>query len=369
MPGAGLTSRDGLTRRAAQMQARLASNPDDVAAGVALADTWIRQSRVTGNAGLTAKAEQVLGQVLREDPGNYEGLRVQGTLYLSQHRFKEAAEAAERLIALRPSDPGNYGILGDAHLELGDYPQAFDAFDQMMRMRPGAASYARVSYARELQGNLTGALESMKLAAEASAGGDVEAMAWYYSQVGELNLRLDRPADAMQAFITASQAFPGHPFAVAGYARALDAVGRHDEARALLEDLVSEAPTPDLRARLGEMYEADGRKSEADTQYALAEAAWRTDVPEPKQLARFLADRGTKIDEAVIIAKTAVAARQDIFSEDALAWACFKAGRLDEARQAMKRALRTGTKDRDILRHARAIDAAPQSTHAIRSNE
>jgi tetratricopeptide (TPR) repeat protein len=356
---AGPTSREGLNRRVAQMEARLAARPDDVDAAIALADAWIRQSRVTGSAGLSAKAEQMLNQALRDGPGNYNALRVQGALYLSQHRFKEAVAAAERLKSLRPADPANYGILGDAHLELGDYPAAFDAFDTMMRMRPSAASYARVAYARELQGNLTGALESMKLAADASTGGDVEGMAWYHSQVGELYLRLDRPNDAMQAFATASQAFPGHPFAVSGYSRTLDAIGRHDEARALLEDLVSKSPTPDLHARLGDMYEVAGRKTDADRQYALAEAAWRTDAPEPKLFARFLADRGVKVDEAVTIAEAAVAVRQDIFTEDALAWAYFKAGRIDEARQAIKRALRTGTKDRDILRHARAIEAGP----------
>ena len=89
--------------------------------------------------------------------------------------------------------PGNYGVLGDAHLELGDYDEAFDAFDRMMQLRPGAASYARVAYARELQGNLNGALESMRLAAEASEGGDVEAIAWYHAQVGELYLKLENP--------------------------------------------------------------------------------------------------------------------------------------------------------------------------------
>ena len=105
----------------------------------------------------------------------------------------------------------NYGVLGDAHLELGDYDEAFDAFDRMMQLRPGAASYARVAYARELQGNLNGALESMRLAAEASEGGDVEAIAWYHSQVGELYLKLDKPIDAMRDSRRRRARFPAIP--------------------------------------------------------------------------------------------------------------------------------------------------------------
>ena len=352
---ASSTTREGLARRIAEMESRVAVQPDDVGAAVLLADALIRQTRVTGNAGLTAHAEQVLKTALRDDPGNYEALRMQGSLYLSQHRFAEAAAVAEKCRALRPEDSVNYGVLGDAQLELGNYDQAFDAFDQMMQLRPGAASYARVAYARELQGNLRGALQSMQLAADASEGADAEAIAWYHVQVGELYLKLEKPVDAMREFSTASTAFPGHPFAVVGYAKALEALGKRAEARALLEDLVRKSPTPDVHARFGDLLQAEGRDKDAQRHYALAEAAWRSDAPEPKNLARFLADRGEKLDEAVLIAEAAVKVRHDIFTEDALAWVYFKVGRIEEARRAIRLALRTGTRDRDILRHAEAI--------------
>ena len=368
-PGAPMTSREGLTTRVADMEARLAARPDDVGAAVLLADALIRQSRVTGNAGLTVRAEQALAVAAKEAPGNYDVLHAQGALFLSQHKFKEALIAGEACRQQRPADFTNFGVLGDAHLELGEYDAAFDAFDQMMRLRPNAASYSRVAYARELQGNLAGALESMKLAAEASMGGDVESIAWYHSQVGELYLRLDKPQDAMTAFATASQAFPGHPFAVRGYAKALDAVGKPTEALALLQDLVTKSPTPELYAQLGDLLTALGRPAEAQRQYALAEAAWRSDAPEPKNLARFMAERGWKIDEAVQIAEGAAATRQDIFTQDALAWAYFRAGRVDDAKRVIKLALRTGSRDADILRHAAAISGATGSAGTVRSTQ
>ena len=55
------------------------------------------------------------------------------------------------------------------------------------------------------------------------------------------------------------------------------------------------------------------------------------------------------------IAEEAARTRHDIFTEDALAWAYFKAGRVEDAKRAIRLALRTGTRDRDILRHAEAI--------------
>lgn len=358
-PGAPATTREGLDARAVAMRQRLAANPDDVGAAVLLSDALLRLARLTGTASPSIEAEAVLKRAAAADPGSYDVLRAQGSLYLSQHRFTEALAAGERCRALRPADPVSYGVIGDAHLELGDYDAAFDAFDQMVTLRPNAASYARVAYAREIQGNLAGALEAMRFAASASEGGDVEATAWYRAQVGELYLKTGKLVEATQAFADASQVFPGHPFAVSGYARVLEAEGRYREARQLLEDLLERSPTPDIHARVGDLYEREGRHQEARTHWLLAEASWRDTAPEPKNLARFLADRGEKVDEAVAIAEQAARQRHDIFTDDALAWAYFKAGRLAEARAAVDRALRTGSRDAEILRHAAAIRQAP----------
>jgi len=332
--------------------------PAETAAAVQRADTLLRDARVTGNAGLAFEAESVLRTALSHDPASYEARRSLGAVYLSQHRFTEAIAIAEKNRVERPYDPVNYGVIGDGRVELGDYTEAFDAFDRMMALRPGAAAYARVAYALELQGNLVAALQSMKLAAEATAPADREGLAWADSQVGDLELQLGRLHDAKASFAAASQAFPGHPFAVTGYAKVLAAEGGQDNldrAIHLLEDLQKRAPTPDLAARIGDLLMRAGRPDVAERQYSLAEAAWRSDAPEPKNLARFLATRGRKLDEAVAIAEGALAGRHDIFTADATAWAYFKVGRVAEAKTMIARALRTGTRDADILAHAAAI--------------
>ena len=159
-----------------------------------------------------------------------------------------------------------------------------------MKLRPGAASYARVAYARELQGNLTGAVAAMTLAADATSPTDLEALAWTRSQLGDLYLQLGKWHEAKSAYAAASQAFPGHPFAVMGYAKAIAAEGDLHGALSLLNGLWEKSPTPDLAARIGELLERVGRHADAERQYALAEAGWRSDAPEPKNLARFLAD-------------------------------------------------------------------------------
>jgi tetratricopeptide (TPR) repeat protein len=70
---------------------------------------------------------------------------------------------------LRPEDGWNYAIAGDALLEPGRYDEAFDSFDKVMERRPDAGAYARVAYARELQGDLDGAVQLMQMSAEATS--------------------------------------------------------------------------------------------------------------------------------------------------------------------------------------------------------
>lgn len=357
-PGAGSTSRDGLTSTIAEMDARLASKPADASAAVILADALLRQARVTGNAGLANRAEQALARVLARDPGHYYARRMLSAVLLSQHRFRDAIKAAERSLQVRRDDPWLHGVIGDAHLELGEYAQAFAAFDTMLRRRPDAAAYARASYARELQGDLAGAIDFMKMALEATSARDPESLAWHYAQLGQLYLALDRTEAAQREFTHADFVFPDHPLAGEGLARVMIADGEHASALARLRMLLARAASPALMALAGDQLAALGRADEAERQYRLAEAAWETDVPEPARLALFLAERGRRIPDAVRFAELAAAERADIFTADALAWAYFKAGRTEEAHAAITRALRTGSRDRTIRRHADAIGAA-----------
>jgi len=330
----------------------------DIREAVQQADALLKEARVTGNPGHSLKAEQTLRRVLAGDPDNYDANRMLGAVYLSEHRFREALAVGEKNREARPADAVNEGVIGDAHLELGEYDEAFAAFDRMMQKRPSAASYARVAYARELQGDLKGAVESMTLASDATAGNDREGLAWAQSQLGDLYVQLGKLHEAKTAYATASQAFPGHPFAVTGYSKVIAAEGDRNGALELLRGLAAKSPTPDVFARMGDLLAELGRHDEAERSFALAEAAWRDDAPEPKNLARFLADHDRRIDDAVAIAEKAAAERGDIFTEDALAWSYFKAGRVSDAKKAIAQALRTGTHDAAIRAHAAAIDAA-----------
>jgi tetratricopeptide (TPR) repeat protein len=353
--GGPSTTREELRLTIAQMESTLRGHPTDAKAAVQLSDALLRQARVSANAGLARSAEEALGRVLADEPGQYEARRMLATVYLSEHRFRDAIREAEHARDQQPGDSWNYAVIGDGHVELGEYDAAFSAFERMMDLRPNAAAYARAAYALELRGHLGAALDAMKLATDATSPRDVESLAWHHSQLGELYWQMGRLADAAHEYHWADYVFPGHPFAQHGLAKVKEAAGDLAGAVAIYKELMSSAPAPDIAAKLGELLDVLGRPADAARYYALAETGWRVDVPQPAMLARFLAEHDRHPDEAVALAELAAADRHDIFTEDSLAWAYFKVGRLTDAAAASTRALRLGAKDRTILYHAAAI--------------
>ena len=281
------------------------------------------------------------------------------TVLLSQHRFRDAITVAEQTRARNPKDAWNHGVLGDAYLELGEYDAASTAYDTMMTLRPSAQAYARVAHAFELNGDLDRALETMQVSAEATSAHDPEALAWHYAQLGHLHFELGQLEEADREYRRAAFAFPGHPYARAGRLRVAAAAGRYDAALALALPLLEETDSPEVAAQVGDLHAALGDAAAAALYYDAAERlerdGWEWEEPQPAALARLLGDHDRHGDEAVALAEAALDERRDIFSEDALAWAYFRTGRVEEAAAAATRALRTGTRDRRILYHAAAI--------------
>ena len=286
------TSNEGLAHAVSAATARLADKPGDEAAAIALADALLRQTRVTGNAGLARQAETALLRVLDEDADAYAARRMLAVVYLSQHRFLEAIATATTCLQFHPDDAAVYGVLADGYIELGDHEQAFDAIDRMLKLRPDATAYARASYARELQGDLAGALRLMKMAAESTSPHDVEGLAWHRAQLGHLHLQLGEFDKAERAFAHADHLFPGHPFALDGRVRIRAALGEYEVALRMLTDVHPMALSPDEAALRGDLLMAMGRADEAEGQYRLAEVGWQTDQPDPVRLARFRMERG-----------------------------------------------------------------------------
>ena len=92
-------------------------------------------------------------------------------------------------------------------------------------MKPSLASYARVSYARELMGDVRGAADAMRLAVEAAVG-QPEALAWSQTQLGKLFWSHGRLRLAEQHYRIALAVRPGYVYALDALAQVEAAQGR-----------------------------------------------------------------------------------------------------------------------------------------------
>ncbi len=335
-----------------------------------LAAAFLQKARETGDFGFNARAEAALNRSLEIAPDDFDALRLRAALLLAYHRFQDALEVARRAQALRPYNADVYGAITDALVELGDYKGAVAAAQKMVDLRPDTASYSRVSYLRALHGDTEGAIEAMRMAVRAADPHSPESIAWCRVHLGLELINAGRLSEAEREFDEALKIFPGYYMALSAKARARIGAGDMESALELLKQAEERVPLPDTIIARGDLLTKLGRAEEAQREYALAEFTERTSSGAStysRQLALLLADHDMKLDEALAIARRERAARSDIYTCDALAWALFKNGLLRDAGAAMSEALRLGTRDARLFYHAGVIaDAQGERKRAIK---
>lgn len=357
-----LDSRATVSDRQIQAAQRLIEQtPSDPKGYNLLCAAYMKKARETGDFGFNANAEAALNRSFEaaaaED--NYDAVKLKAMLLLAYHRFGEALEIARQAQRIQPNDPQNYGAMTDALVELGDYGEAFESAQTMMNLRPSTSSYSRVSYLRELQGDVKGAIEAMRAAAEAAP--DPETVAWCRVHLGDELMNTGNLAAADREFDIALYHFPDYHLALAGKARARLASGDLPAAVEFYKQAQARVPLPETAIALGDIYAKLGQAEEAKKQYDLLEFIERasaTGGTYSRQLALFYADHDVKLDEALAIAQRERAVRSDIYTSDALAWCLYKKGHFAEAKRAIDEALRLGTRDARINYHAGMIEQA-----------
>ena len=332
----------------ADFRARADANPKDAEAAVLLGLAYQQRVRETADFSDLGRSEFSLKRALRLAPDNPDAISGLGSLALARHDFSLALTLGRRARALAPKTARHYGVVGDALLELGRYEQAFQTFDRMARLKPGVASYSRVSYARELLGDKTGAIRAMKLALDAATG-QREALAWTHVQLGKIYLGTGRLDQADEQFRAALQIFPNYLFAFEARAQVELARGRFDAAAALARSAADQVPLPQFVGTLADVHRASGQQALAREQYAVMGAIERllrsSGVRSDLEITLFNVDHGIKLDRAVSLARQARRERPSIEGDAVLAWALARTGDCQEALGYSKRALRLGTRD------------------------
>jgi tetratricopeptide (TPR) repeat protein len=384
VPAAGASSflapavSGSLERTIESLQDRLRRIPSDWRSFASLGFAYVQQARITANPSFYPKAESVLRRSLdlnRVD--NYEAMIAMAALFAARHDFAAALRWGERARAVNPYDGNVYGVLGDAFAELGRYEEAVASFQRMVDTLPGLASYARVSYARELRGDVPGAMVAMRAALDL-AGTPADA-AWASFQLGELYFNRGRIDRAAAQYRRARKIDPTAVLPRAGLAKVAWARGDLETAIRGYTAVTRRSPTPEHVIALGDLYAVAGDETAAAGQYELVrveERLFRSNgVNIDLEQALFEADHGDAAG-ALEAAREEWSRRRSIHVADALAWALYANGRYAEAAGYADRALALGTRNALFLFHAGMIrlrlgdagTARPLLAAAVRTN-
>jgi tetratricopeptide (TPR) repeat protein len=336
------------------LQDTVRAAPKRAAGYTLLAGAYLQKVRESGDASFYPRAQQAVDRALRLDPGDAGALTQRSALSLARHDFRAGLADARRARAAAPDVNKPFGVLVDALVELGRYRDAGRALQAMVDRRPDLPAYARVSYFRELHGDLDGAVAAMRRAA--GAGGEVpESEAYVRTLLGGLELQRGRVGAARREYRRALLSVPGYPAAQAGLARVDVARGDPRGAIARLRRVVDRLPLPEHVIALGEAELAAGRTAAVRRDIGLVRAErrllGRSGVNTDVELAIFEADHG-RPERAVALARRAWASAPSVRSADALGWALTRAGRPREALPWARRALALGSRDPAFLYHA-----------------
>jgi tetratricopeptide (TPR) repeat protein len=329
-----------------------------------LSDLYIQKGRQTGDITYFNLATKSLQEALRLQPNLEAAHRHLAFVLYSLHDFAGATSEATRAIQLDSRDSYAYGVLGDARLETGRYEEAAATYAQMIAIKNDLYSYSRRSGLETIMGNNDAAIADLRraIAAGIQSSEPPEAVAWAQVMLAQDYFMMGRLDDAYTAGTASLNTYPAYHRALALLGQVRAAQGRFDDAAGFYRRAIAVIPLPEYAAALGDVYMKLGRRKDADEQRRLVEFIAHLNtlnrVLYNRVLVDYYADHDLEHRQALDLAAGEFKIRQDIYGQDALAWALYRDGELDAALTHIMSALRFKTSDARLYFHAGMIYAA-----------
>jgi tetratricopeptide (TPR) repeat protein len=346
--------------------ADIALNPENYTAKLNLARAYIQEARITGDhAYYDGSALALLEDVIKNEPKNFDALCCKATVLLSQHHFSDALEVAKIALPINPNSAFIYGLMCDAYVELGNYPEAIKMSDKMISIRPDIRSYARISYLREIHGDYKGAIQACKLAVSAGYPG-LEETEWTRMILAHLYESTGHLDSAEYHYQLALQERPDYAFAIAGLGKIEKAKGNYIAAINYFEKAKGIIIEYSFADELTDVYRLnnENEKAEGSAKSVIKQLSPLSNEDESGSAHGHYADKELayaylKINDTENALKHAQL-EYDRRSEnidvcETIAWVYYKKGNFIEANKMMDKALKTNSKNPTLLCRAGLI--------------
>ncbi|MCB0524522.1 MAG: tetratricopeptide repeat protein [Saprospiraceae bacterium] len=361
-----------------QLIKELEAKPNDSRSLLKLAKLFMNEARASGDYSYYNKsALTIIDQVLTSEPGNFEAICLKSMVFLSQHRFAEAKTVAEEALKVNPYNSFVYGLLVDASVEMGDYARAIEMCDKMVSIRPDIRSYSRVSYLREIHGEVSASIDAIEQAIAAGVPGH-EDTEWARMVLAHLYEDSNQLLAAKAQYEISLHFRPDYPFALAGLGRIAryqhdypGAIQYFEKASAVMNDVA-------FYDELIELYQLNGQPEKSKTCFKAVETSLISDNTSGKkdkksghnadyELAQ-LYIKGQDFAKGLVHAKAEYDRRpENIDAAEIYAWALYLNNRFEEADQVMQTALRTNSMKPERLVKAGIIRMARSENEAGKS--
>ena len=333
------------------------------------AERLLQRVRATEDPSHYAGIERELAAARRLEPDSPAVALGYGELAMSRHHFRDGLRFGLRARRLAPDSVRPLGLIADAQIELGRYAAAERTLQRLVELKPSIAAYTRISYFRELHGDIDGAVDAMRLAVSAAGSKPSDSLD-VRVLLGFLELAAGRTEAGERIFRDALRVRPGHAKALDGLADVEMAKGRPRAALARWRKLSAAVPSPHYAGDVIELSQAFGLRDDA-----------RRAIERVRMLERRLAAAGSNVAteaavfeadygspaRALAMARRAYAEAPAVQRADALGWALTRSGRPAEAIRYAPEAMRLGTPEPTFLYHgAIAAKEAGQSALARR---
>jgi tetratricopeptide (TPR) repeat protein len=340
------------------LQNDIRKKPTDQKKKLLLALAYMQEARVTGeHPHYYPLASDLLDDVIESAPADknllFEAMVAKATVQLSLHQFEDALTTAKDAEKIDTTTASLYGVFCDAYVELGDYAKAITAADRMTAIRPDIRSYSRISYLREIHGDIPGAIEAMKEAIASGVPG-LEQTAWARITLGGLYETAGNLNEAEMQFRLALSERPNYAFAIGALGRIEAKRKNYDKSIELLTEASEIMPEFSFQQEMARVYKIKREDSRAKsiTQDLLESIEQDQDAGHvvDLELANIHLDLLKDVDRAYRYAKREYKKRpQNIDVCKTMAKIYYKKNNLEEANKLIGVASRTNKQDAEIF--------------------
>ncbi|MBD5635725.1 MAG: hypothetical protein IAI49_14735 [Candidatus Eremiobacteraeota bacterium] len=337
-------------------------NPQDMISPRQAALQYLQRYRERGDIDDVLRAENDAKLSMRAQPhGNISAELELASVFLTLHRFHDALTMTRDVESFDADDPLMLTREATLDLEVGAYDRARERLDATPQKDRDDGWRVVESRYLELTGHLSRARELLAIAsADVNAGFDnpAQARAWYFFRQGEMAFEAGDNDAALADENEALAVFPNYSEANRFKARFDCALHRWQECLDAATASANVVPYPETLGYEADAQNALGKSADAartnDTIRTIERIGNAQHISD-RLLAIYYSEHRLYPDDAYRIAKRELLARDDILTEDTLAWAAAMDGRWNEARSHSAKAMRFDTEISLLQYHAGII--------------